>query len=193
MRANTFNTGIASEYLILSKLYRLELEAYISQGNKKSIDIRVIKDNGETLSIDVKSVRGYSSLVVNNVEPKENHFLIFVVYNNKFEDLNLEPEIFIVPSQKICEPLVSVFKEEKRVMKGKLADYKDKWNLLTDAKTETQTEFEETDDETIIADYNAVIQLRNLNYTRRQICEHMSINENELTDLEIGYNRITGR
>ena len=36
MRANTFNTGIASEYLVLSKLYRLELEAYISQGNKKS-------------------------------------------------------------------------------------------------------------------------------------------------------------
>lgn len=141
MRANTFNTGIASEYFILSKLYRLELEAYISQGNKKSIDIRVIKENGKTLSIDVKSVRGYSSLVVNNVEPKENHFLIFVVYNNKFEDLNQEPEIFIVPSQKMCEPLVSLFKEEKRVMKGKLADYKDKWNLLTDS----ETEFEETE------------------------------------------------
>ena len=40
-RANSYNTGIASEYLILSKLYRLDLEAYISHGNKKSIDIRV--------------------------------------------------------------------------------------------------------------------------------------------------------
>mgnify|MGYP003347231955 CR=1 FL=1 len=79
MRANTFNTGIASEYLVLSKLYRLELEAYISQGNKKSVDIRVIKKDGSAISIDVKSVRGYSSLVVNNVQPKENHFIVFII------------------------------------------------------------------------------------------------------------------
>ncbi len=130
MRANTFNTGIASEYLILSKLYRLELEAYMSQGNKKSVDIRVIKKDWTTLSIDVKSVRGYSSLVVNNVESRENHFLVFVVYNNKFEDINVNPDIFIVPSEKVCEPLVSIFKEEKRVMKNKLLEYKDRWDFL---------------------------------------------------------------
>jgi|SRR5690606_25023542 hypothetical protein len=190
MRANTFNTGIASEYLILSKLYRLELEAYISQGNKKSVDIRVIKENGETLSIDVKAVRGYSSLVVNNVEPKKNHFLVFVIYNNKFEDLDSHPDIFIVPSQKICEPLVSTFKKEKRVMKGKLAEYKDKWNLLTDLTNEM--EFDETAEQKVIADFNAVLQLRKLNYNRERICEHLSIREDELTDLEVEYNRITG-
>lgn len=130
MRADSFNTGIASEYLILSKLYRLDLETYISQGNKKSVDIRVIKENGETLTIDVKSVRGYSSLVVNSVKPKKNHFVVFVVYNGKFDDLNVHPDIFIVPSRKIYEPLVNIFKEEKRVMKGKLLEYKNKWELL---------------------------------------------------------------
>ncbi|GGW74815.1 hypothetical protein DFQ11_1161 [Winogradskyella epiphytica] len=190
MRANTFNTGIASEYLILSKLYRLELEAYITQGNKKSIDIRVIKENGETLSIDVKAVRGYSSLVVNNVEQKKNHFLVFVIYNNKFENLESHPDIYIVPSQKICEPLVSTFKKEKRVMKGKLAEYKDKWNLLTELNSEM--EFNETAEQKIIADFNAVLQLRKINYNRERICEHLSINENELKELEIEYNRITG-
>lgn len=35
MRANSYKTGIASEYLILSKHYRVDLEAYISMGNKK--------------------------------------------------------------------------------------------------------------------------------------------------------------
>lgn len=68
-RANNFNTGIASEYLILSMLYRLGLEAYITQGNKKSIDIRVILRNGTTKTIEVKAVRGYLSLVVNNILP----------------------------------------------------------------------------------------------------------------------------
>ena len=74
MRANSYNTGIASEYLILSKLYCLDLEAYISMGNKKKVDVRVILENGSTISIDVKLVRAYSSLVVNNVENKPNHF-----------------------------------------------------------------------------------------------------------------------
>lgn len=190
MRANTFNTGIASEYLILSKLYRLELEAYISQGNKKSVDIRVIKGNGETLSIDVKAVRGYSSLVVNNVEPKKNHFLVFVIYNNKFGILDSQPDIFIVPSQKIREPLVSSFKKQKRIMKGKLIDYKDKWDLLTNPIEETQ--IDESAEQKTIANYDTVLKLRRLSYSREQICEHLSINEDELTDLEIEYNRITG-
>ncbi len=129
-RTNSFNTGIASEYLILSKLYRLELEAYISQGNKKSIDIRVITDNGRSLSIDVKSVRGYSSLVVNNVIEAENHFIIFVIYKNKFSEVDVPPDIYIVPSVQIKE-IKSSFGKEDRVMKGKLLNYKDKWEYFT--------------------------------------------------------------
>ncbi len=128
-RRNTFDTGIASEYLVLSKLYRLGMEAYISQGNKKSIDIRVVKKDGTSISIDVKSVRGYSSLVVNNVLVKKDLFVVFVIYNNKFEDLAVEPEIYIVPSVELSK-LISHFKKEKRIMKGAILKYKDTWNLL---------------------------------------------------------------
>ncbi|WP_425637923.1 hypothetical protein ACPUEN_00710 [Algoriphagus yeomjeoni] len=128
-RANAFNTGIASEYLVLHKLYRLGLEAYISQGNKKSIDIRVVLNDQKTLSIDVKSVRGYSSLIVNNVIARDNHFIVFVVYNNKFDEVGVIPEIFIVPSQDVVT-LLTDFSGQKRIMKGKILDYKDKWEIL---------------------------------------------------------------
>ncbi len=131
MRANSFNTGIASEYLILSKLYRLELEAYMSQGNKKSVDIRVIRNNGTSVSIDVKSVRGYSSLVINNVKYKEDHYLAFIVYNNKFEDLNAEPDIFIVPSLEL-PTITETYGTEKRVMKGSLEQYKNSWQYIVE-------------------------------------------------------------
>jgi len=129
MRANAFNTGIASEYLVLSKLYRLELEAYISQGNRKGIDIRVIREDDIPISIDVKSVRAYSSLVINNVEPKQNHIIVFVIYNNKFNDLKKEPEIFIVPSLEI-EKITENYGDEKRVLKKNLIRYKDKWDYI---------------------------------------------------------------
>ncbi|RQW62783.1 hypothetical protein [Vibrio viridaestus] len=128
-RANSFNTGIAAEYFILSQLYRRGVEAYVSQGNKKAIDIRVVLENEKAISIDVKAVRGYSSLVVNNVVPKANHFLIFVIYNNKFEDLGVSPDVFVVPSGEV-PAITKQWKEEKRVMKSDLTPYLNKWELL---------------------------------------------------------------
>jgi len=129
VRANTFDTGVAAEYFILSQIYRLGLEAYISQGNKKAIDIRVIQENGNSISIDVKAVRGYSSLVVNNIKATENHFIAFVIYNNKFEDILAQPEVYIVPSLDVAS-ITQHFKEEKRVMKGRLKKYLNNWDTL---------------------------------------------------------------
>ena len=116
-RASSFNTGIAAEYFVLSQLYRLGLEAYVSQGNKKAIDIRIIREDDVPVSLDVKAVRSYSSLAVNNVISKNNHFVVFVVYNNKFEDVNVLPEVFIVPSNDV-PGMTKHYGEEKRVMKG---------------------------------------------------------------------------
>ena len=84
-KKNGFNTGIASEYLVLSMLYRLNYEAYITMGNKKSVDIWIMRDDKTAVSIDVKSVREYDSIPVGNVEAKDNHYVIFVIYNKKFE------------------------------------------------------------------------------------------------------------
>ncbi len=128
-RANSFNTGMAAEFYVLSQLFRMGLEAYLSQGNKKSIDIRVVHSDQRTISIDVKAVRSYSSLVVNNVSASDNHFLAFVIYNNKFEDLATVPEVFIVPSADVAG-ITKHFKEERRVMKGDLSKYKDNWAAL---------------------------------------------------------------
>lgn len=128
-RANTFDTGIAAEYFVLSQIYRLGLEAYISQGNKKAIHIRVIQENGHSITVDVKAVRGYSSLVVNNVKAKEGHFIAFVIYNNKFENVSTQPDVFIVPSLNVAF-ITQHFKEEKRVMKGSLGEYLNKWSSL---------------------------------------------------------------
>ncbi len=127
-RANSYNTGMASEYLILYKLYRLGLDAYMSLGNKKSVDIIIHKEEN-TLTIDVKSVRDYSSIPVNNVKPKKNHFIIAVVYNQKFENIEIEPDIYIIPSFEIDE-IKKSWGEQHRLMKTSLEKYKNKWDYL---------------------------------------------------------------
>ena len=195
MRANSFNTGIASEYLILSKLYRLEVEAYISQGNKKSVDIRVIRGNGIPISIDVKSVRGYSSLVVNNVEPNIDHFLVFVIYNNKFDDLNFEPDIFVVPSVELPS-ITETYGQEKRVMKGRLENYKNAWHFITegygDDGMHTLEELDEIDNQRTLDNWNQVLKLRKSGLNNEEICSKLNLNEDQLTDLEVDYHNLTG-
>lgn len=129
--ANSFNTGVAAEYFVLSQLYRLGIEAYVSQGNKKAIDIRIIRADGTALSLDVKAVRAYTSLIVNNIVERNGHFIVFIIYNKKFENVDYYPEVFIVPSKEV-EKITNKYKKERRVLKGNLinGNYKDRWDLL---------------------------------------------------------------
>lgn len=130
-RADTYITGLAAEYQIMSCLIRQGLEVYQTLGNKKKTDIRVISPTSNNVwSVDVKAVRGYSSIIVNNVKASPDHIIIIVVYNNKIEKPEYMPDIFVVPSTEI-EDITSHFKNEKRVMKGGLEKYKSKWDYIS--------------------------------------------------------------
>lgn len=135
-----FETGIASEYLVLSMLYRLGIDAYMTLGNKKSVDIWIKNDDGSDISIDVKSVRAFDSVPVGNVEAKDNHYVVFVIYNNKFEDVLTLPEFYIVPSKYVVENRTkydlkgggerfNIFKKSIKDKKG-IKDYINRWDLL---------------------------------------------------------------
>ncbi len=102
VRKSGYDTGTASEFLVLSNLYRLGVNAFISLGNKKSIDLIINAKNGSSVSVDVKSVQGYSSIVVNNVKAAANHFIVVVVYKNKFADPTVLPDFYIIPSDKVA-------------------------------------------------------------------------------------------
>lgn len=129
IRTNSQNTGIAAEYFVLSQLYRQNIEAYITIGNTKAIDIRIIKKDGTAISLDVKAVRGYSSLIVNNLNYAAEHFTAFVVYNEKFEKIDYTPEVYIIPSL-IVKDIKREYGKENRVMKGDIVGFKDQWDLL---------------------------------------------------------------
>lgn len=49
---------------------------------------------------------------------------------------------------------------------------------------------DETQEQTVIADWHCVIQLRKIDYSNEDICNHMSITVDELTNLENEYNRL---
>ena len=135
-KKNGFNTGIASEYLVLSMLYRLNYEAYITMGNKKSVDIWIMRDDKTAVSIDVKSVREYDSIPVGNVEAKDNRYIVFVIYNKKFDfkDVPTLPEFYIVPSKYVVENRTKYDLksggERFNIFKKDIKDYINRWDLL---------------------------------------------------------------
>lgn len=160
-RNNGYNTGIASEYLVLSMLYRLGADAYMTMGNKKSVDIWIMKDGKPDISIDVKSVRASDSIPVGNVTPMDNHYVVFVIYNNEFElkyKNNEEgemkfgeiiwPDFYIVPSKDVVEKRIKyelkAGGERYNIFKKDIKDYKNNWEQLELSKISVKVAHSET-------------------------------------------------
>lgn len=97
-------TGMASEFYVLSALLRNGVDATLTLGNQKKVDI-LVNRNGKALTIDVKGLKSTGDFIVGNYKENknpENHFYIFVYYED-FENVNKNPELFIVPATDISD------------------------------------------------------------------------------------------
>lgn len=95
-------TGLASEFYVLSALLRNSVDANITLGNQKKVDI-FINCNGTALTIDVKSLRSTGDFIIGNYKENKddkNHFYIFAYYE-EFENVDKNPELFIVPATEV--------------------------------------------------------------------------------------------
>lgn len=135
MSDSPYNTNLAAEFYVMSVLHRLGADAALSLGNKKSVDIAVIRSEGESVTIDVKGLAGTTSWPVDNVRKyKSGHFLVFVCYGGKIGVPEVLPDVWIVPSLEL-EPLVYNSPRGRRVVQRSVmrkagAIYKDAWDYL---------------------------------------------------------------
>lgn len=132
----TYNTNLAAEFFVLSMLHRLGMDASLTLGNKKSVDIVVVRDSGKVVTIDVKGLAGTTSWPVDNVKKiAKDHFFIFASFLGKINDHTVSAEVYVVPSQKL-EPLVYHSPNGKRRvlqlarMRRDGKRFKDAWQLL---------------------------------------------------------------
>jgi hypothetical protein len=54
----TYNTNLAAEFYVLSMLHRLGVDAALTLGNKKAVDIIVTNEGRKIITIDVKGLEG---------------------------------------------------------------------------------------------------------------------------------------
>ncbi len=131
-----YNTNLASEFYVLSMLYRFGCDASLTLGNKKSVDIVVVRESGDVITIDVKGLAGTTSWPVDNVKKVgRDHFLVFVSFLNKISDHTVSPEVYVVPSKRLA-PLVYHSPSGKRHvlqlsrMRKDGKRFRDAWHLL---------------------------------------------------------------
>lgn len=131
-----YQTGMASEFYILSLLFRAGAKAYLTLGNNKKVDIIVLKGK-ETLTIDVKGTHSTSFPVGKNYKDYQNdknHFFIFVDYENeeKFRNTTTIPEIFIVPAQKMSGMVKNYSGERFNVLKKDLKTFTNDFSIFVE-------------------------------------------------------------
>lgn len=139
------NTNLASEFYVMSCLFRLGADAHLTLRNKKAVDILIHRNDRETITIDVKGLQGTTSFPIDNWERKDkSHFLIFVSFVNKISVCSVLPEIYIVPSTALEQDYSELDgksliyqnpKQNRKVINlsslRKLKEhYHDKWELL---------------------------------------------------------------
>lgn len=99
---SAYNSNLAGEFYVLSMLHRLGADATLTLGNKKAVDIVVVRAAGETVTVDVKALAGKTCWPVDNFHgAKKGHFLAMVCFLGKIDDLATVPEIYILPSEEV--------------------------------------------------------------------------------------------
>jgi hypothetical protein len=127
-----YNTNLASEFYVLSMLHRLGANANLTLGNKKSVDIAVVRDAGEAITVDVKGLAGTTSWPVDNVRaPSGKHFIVFVCYGGKIADPTHTPEAWVIPSSDVARFIYHAPGGRRVITRSKLRaeaqTYKDLW------------------------------------------------------------------
>ena len=134
-----YHTNLASEFYVLSLLHRLGVDATLTLGSRKGIDIVVVKDEGDTIhaiTVEVKGARGTTGWWVNNVKTRNpDHYIVFVGYKNRMTNLDELLDVWVIPSEDLDKfirpnPNNKVVGPERLEQFG--SHYRSAWTLITE-------------------------------------------------------------
>ena len=128
---------------IIFALYRFGVEAHLTLGNKKSIDILILRNSKTIYTIDVKGLADPYDWPADNIKVlnNPNHFYIFLSFEGKISDPLASPSVWIIPSNQI-EPFIKQYKTRavvsRALVKRDGSQFKNAWwyfSHLADAKS----------------------------------------------------------
>jgi|SRR6266853_5146723 len=130
-----YNTNLASEFHVLSVLHRLGAEACLTLGNKKGVDIFLIRNTGASVMVEVKGVAGKFDWPADNIFPQDGklHFVVLVSYEGKIHEPSIVPSVWVVPGE-VISTFMKQYEGRRVVSRAKLLKegvlFKDGWQSL---------------------------------------------------------------
>jgi hypothetical protein len=91
---------LASKFYVLSVLHRLGTDATFTFSQSDNVDITVVLESGNALTVDVKTLSGSPEWPVADFRSRAGHFVVFVAYPSG-GDPNEPPKVYIVSSQQL--------------------------------------------------------------------------------------------
>jgi hypothetical protein len=130
-----YNTNLGAEFHVLSVLHRLGADASLTLGNKKAVDITVVRGAGRAITVDVKGVAGKHDWPADNLRVPEHgrHFLVLVSFEGRILDPSVCPHIWVIPARKV-DPFRREYRVRKVISRAAVmaqgGPYRDAWHLL---------------------------------------------------------------
>jgi hypothetical protein len=92
---------LASKFYVLSVLHRLGADATLTFSQSDNVDITVVLESGNALTVDIKTLSGsLREWQVTDFRARTGHFLAFVWYPDTAGP-NTPPEVYIVASKQL--------------------------------------------------------------------------------------------
>jgi hypothetical protein len=106
---SAYHTQLAAEFHVLSMLSRCGLDASLTLGNKKAVDIVVVWPSAQMATIDVKGVAGPHDWPGDNLAfpAPANHFIVLVSFEGNMTHLRTVPAVWVVPANEITPFITS--------------------------------------------------------------------------------------
>jgi len=89
----------AAKFYVLSALNRVGVDAAVSLGDDKGVDLTIVMHSGRVITLDVKAVVGSAVWRVERLDARKDHFLVFVCYVHDVETPHAPPDVYIVSSE----------------------------------------------------------------------------------------------
>lgn len=129
-----YDTNLAAEYYVLSTLYRLGFDAYLTLGNKKSVDIIISKPEQTLVTIDVKGLADAYDWPADNYKRTDaGHYYVLICYEGKIADPSFIPNSWIIPAPKIRD-FFAQYANRINVSRSRVLEkgtpFKDNWEAL---------------------------------------------------------------
>lgn len=131
-----YDTNLAAEFHVLSCLHRIGLTANLTLGNKKGVDIVVVRDAGDAVTVEVKGVAKKYDWPANNLvtEHPANHFVALVSFEGRIDEAAMPPpRVWVVPFREV-ERFKRFYRNRTNVSRAAIradgGEFENAWQLI---------------------------------------------------------------